>query len=650
MKAWNFLNQTYSRFFARAVALPLLAFPAVAIPEEVTLFDVDFNGPPHSLNETPEIGASIHHISRMRFGSPTVISEYGALKERPLLFRGRADYDQIGFQIAPGYANYRIEYEVETGNLKDSQFGFSIHLDTPQVRVFELHGGNNRSYRFPFPLPEEEKLNPQLWEDGKKSHYVIEVDIGGNEWRMWQDGIHLFTTPFNATRLESVRFTLSPVYLGAAEDLSVVAAFDNLKITANDDFQPGPPSSLTLDGTNSRGLEISWSAVTLGESYRIYRGETGEWGKTRLLGETSEASFLDATALYDQTYHYWVTTVRKNVESSTATHASGMRKRIPPSRLTLSQGTRTDGIFVSWMSGAPVSPTRILRSESNALESASLLTEVSGSFHLDTTAVAGRTYFYWIMPAWIGVPSEVSSSGSGHRGFPPLEDLVITLDETSGAHRLDWASFAGAGHYTVYRSDEARFGSAIVIGRVTETFFNDIPRAAGSEVYYWVIPGSAGTSDFAAIPGRKVTLPERPDLWGEDASGALVGQGIANTTGVGQSLTMVPRTKRSMSGKVGIGSFGPGGSTISLSAPAGKRHFKVSYQQGGNVTAAVTSGRLMTATGSEALPLQVIVAPRRLPGRSFTKLRSIPLPVRGTSLVPHVGGDLVVLRSSTQRR
>lgn len=647
MKVRHSWIRTHLRYLA--LALPFWVIPTAAVAEDVTLFDVDFNGPPHSLNETPEIGPTLHHISEMRFGSPTVVSEYGDLKERPLLFRGRAGYDQIGFQIPTGYAKYRIEYEAVTGNLKNSQFGFSIHLDTPQVRVFQLHGGNNRSYRFPFP--EKELPHPQLWEDGKKSHYVIEVDLGRNEWRAWQDGVHLFTAPFNATQLQKVRFTLSSVYLGAAEDLSIVAAFDNLKITANDDFQPGPPSSLTLNGTgNPEGLVVSWPAVTLAGSYRIYRGESEEFGEARILGETSETAFTDTTVPYDRSHTYWVTSVRKNVESATATHASGVRKRIPPSGLTLSRGTRSDGIAASWISGTPTSPIRILRSESKAYDGASLLAEVSGSFYLDTTAVAGRTYHYWIMPAWMEVPPEAISQGSGQRAFPPVEGLVITLDETSGTFRLEWASVAGAGHYTVYRSNQAHFAGAVAIGKVGEGFFTDHPPLSGSEVHYWVIPGSPGTSDFAAVQGSRVSLPARPDLWGEDASGSLVGKGITNPSGAGQSLTMAARNKRSMFGKVGIGMLGSGDLRISLSAPAGNRHYKTAYYQTGNVTAAATTGRLTTPAGEEAPPLEAVVTTQRRNARTFAKTRSFALPIRGMSVVPGVGGDLLILRTTVLRR
>lgn len=648
MNARHTLIRKRRRILALSITLSAAAPDIRSHASDVLLYDVDFNGPPHSLNETPAVGASIHHVSEIRFGLPEVIPAYGDLKERPLLFRGREGYDQIGFQIPTGYANYRIEYELVTGNLKNSQFGFAIFLDTPQVRVFHLHGGNNRTYRFPFP--EKELPHPQLWEDGKKSRYVIEVDLGRNEWRAWQDGVHLFTAPFNATKLQKVRFSLSPVYLGAAEDLSIVAALDNLKITANDDFQPGPPASLTLNGTGDPGgLVVSWPAVNLADSYRIYRGETGEFSEARLLGETSETAFTDSAVPFDRFHTYWVTSVRKNVESSTATHASGVRKRTPPSGLTLSQGTRPDGIAVSWISGTPSSPTRILRSESDVYESAALIAEVSGSFYLDTAVTAGKTYYYWIMPDWMEGPS-AAPHGSGQRAYLPLDDLVITFNETSGTFRLEWAAVAGAGHYTVYRSNQAHFASAVAIGRVGEGFFTDRPPVSGSEVYYWVIPGRTGSSDFAVAQGWKVSLPARPDLWGEDATGSLVGKGIANPTGTGQSLTMAARNKRSMFGKIGIGILGSGDSRISLSAPAGNRQYKTAYYQAGNVTAAATTGRLTTPAGDDAPFLEAVVTSQRRSARSFAKTRTYALPIRGTSVIPGLGGDLVILRTTTVRR
>jgi hypothetical protein len=239
-------------------AVHLLVLPLGASETEL-LFDVDFSDPFHLLHQPPATGTAINRVSKVVFGSPEVVPEFGPLQDRPLVFRGRTGYDQIQFEITPGWSKYRIEYDLVTSNLQNSHFAFTVNVDTPQVRNFNLHGGLNKAYRF--PGTSEDTLH-QLWEDGKKSRYVIEVDISLNTWSVWQDGVHLTTGPLNASEVRAVRFGLSPAYGNAAQNLGITVALDNLKISASERIFTAPPRGPGKPGNEGILYDVDFGMPT----------------------------------------------------------------------------------------------------------------------------------------------------------------------------------------------------------------------------------------------------------------------------------------------------------------------------------------------------------------------------------------------------
>jgi hypothetical protein len=860
MNAFDSFLRKCPRSLRLVFAVHLLVLPLGASEQDV-LYDVDFSGPVHVLHQPPATGTAINRVSKVVFGSPEVVPEFGPLKDRPLLFRGRAGYDQIRFEITPGWSKYRIEYDLVTSNLQNSRYSFGVSVDTPQVRNFDLHGGINKAYRFPGIMPD---MLHQLWVDGKKSHYVIEVDIGLNTWNIWQDGIHLTTGPLNATEVKSVRFSLAQAYGGTPENLSVVAALDNVKITPFDrlseapprgpmkpgseallydvDFEepfhqlhqppsvgnsirkvssfpaitpavtgspevvpefsslknrpllfsgaegpeqiqlnlppgwpkyrieydavtenvkgsdfdfrvavtpsaqfgalrlhgrlqktvtgqesevsaqlweegvashfvievdmgegrwsvwqdgielanatldsiapmivriglmptaptvrtdpsigaaldnlkitgldyyyPGPPASLSTDGKNRLdGLLVSWPSVYFADVYRLYRSETAGFDSAKLLAETRDPKHVDPTAQLDKRYFYWVTTVRDVYESGPSGSGSGTWEYVPPTILSISKGERTDGITLSWTRGTPSASYQIHRSLSRDFAESTLLATTPSLAHLDTSAEPGMKYFYWITSTGSSLPPDAPAGGYGVRGFPALEDLVVTFDPDNASFHLQWSAVSGASHYTIYRSSRGSFSNAMALGRISGLSFMDDSIAIGTDYQYWVIPGTVETKDFAFARGLEVTSHAQPDLWAQNATDDPIGKGVANQTGAGQSILMSAKSKRSLSGTVGIATLDAGSELVSLTGSAGNRHFRTTYYLNGNVTAAMSAGTLKTSASPVAQSVDVRVTPNGR-NRGPSKAKSITLQIRATSLISEEASDLVILRAT----
>jgi hypothetical protein len=97
-------GSAFQHFVALATAIVLMAGSSRA--STVVHYDLDFEAP-HVLNTLPVTGDGIDTPSSIRFGTPTVRSEFGALDSRMLEFNteGTGTYEQIAFDLGLGYDN-----------------------------------------------------------------------------------------------------------------------------------------------------------------------------------------------------------------------------------------------------------------------------------------------------------------------------------------------------------------------------------------------------------------------------------------------------------------------------------------------------------------------------------------------------------------
>src|ERR1017187_5324634 len=121
------------------------------------------------------------------FGSPTVSSSFGGLSTA-LVFHAVTSYDQIRLNLGAGSPGYQINFDVVTHGLRNSQYAFSMDLDTPQIRTLEFHGGLNSVYVFQ-PYSGSGILQPLA--DDSIEHVATTVDILHNLWTISVNGVGL---------------------------------------------------------------------------------------------------------------------------------------------------------------------------------------------------------------------------------------------------------------------------------------------------------------------------------------------------------------------------------------------------------------------------------------------------------------------------
>lgn len=81
--------------------------------------------------------------------------------------------------------------------------------------------------------------------------------------------------------------------------------------------------------------------------------------------------------------------------------------------INASDGTSTAGVIITWSAQTSATSYRVVRGNTSDFQRASQLTTVTGTSYTDTTAVAGTTYYYWI----VAVKSSGNITSSYNTGY-----------------------------------------------------------------------------------------------------------------------------------------------------------------------------------------------------------------------------------------
>ena len=181
------------------------------------------------------------------------------------------------------------------------------------------------------------------------------------------------------------------------------------------------PSITSCTRLSETSVRIVWTAVSGAVQYRV---ASQHGGGTWYYDTTTATTFTDTYA-NAQSCSYYVIAIDSSgasAQSSTASvpaYNSGSGSGSGGSSggsftINASDGTSTDGVIITWSSQSGATSYRVVRGNTSTFESASQLTTVTGTSYTDTTAVAGKTYYYWI----VAVKSSgniTSSANSGYR-------------------------------------------------------------------------------------------------------------------------------------------------------------------------------------------------------------------------------------------
>ncbi len=266
---------------------------------------------------------------------------------------------------------------------------------------------------------------------------------------------------------------------------------------------PGTPGSLAAsDGTDTGGIQVTWTATTNMHHYQLWRGATNAIGQASLLADNlTNLSYYDTAVNPGYKHWYWVRAINAYGGDGTFSAAdSGWRYLPAPTGLSASKGTYTNQVALSWTASFGAVTYEIWRSEYNNVGLAALIGTVANTVttYNDTTGLADKLYYYWVRAR---TPDMGSYSGpdSGFRAALPKPGKPTASKNTfSTKVRVTWAGVAGATQYEVWRATNNNSAAAAKLGTVTTLGYDDSAAQAGRLYYFWIkARNNQGVSAFS---------------------------------------------------------------------------------------------------------------------------------------------------------
>ena len=175
------------------------------------------------------------------------------------------------------------------------------------------------------------------------------------------------------------------------------------------------PSITSCTRLSDTSVRISWTSVSGAVQYRV---ASQHGGGTWYYDTTTATTFTDTYATVQSCSYYVIAidSTGATAQSSTASVAassSGGGSSGGSFSINASDGTSTAGVIITWSAQTSATSYRVVRGNTSNFEYANQLTTVTGTSYTDTTAVAGTTYYYWI----VAVKSSGNITSSYNTGY-----------------------------------------------------------------------------------------------------------------------------------------------------------------------------------------------------------------------------------------
>lgn len=229
----------------RQVFLPLCALMFVTQANATTVY---FNS---NFNNATDTGSGVSdsgYLLQQTFGDVS-LAPFGSLNGAALVFNPNThSYEQVRLNIGE-YENkiFHIKFDLETHNLIGSAYGFSMLVDTPNVRTLDF---KNCCYNTVDMWPSGGTLG--TFNDNMLMHVNVDIDLIQSLWKVDVSGVGSSIGAFNSSGggINSIRFGLSPVKGAGGIDTNVYVGMDNLIVTS----EVPVPAAAWLLGSGLLGL------------------------------------------------------------------------------------------------------------------------------------------------------------------------------------------------------------------------------------------------------------------------------------------------------------------------------------------------------------------------------------------------------------
>ena len=263
---------------------------------------------------------------------------------------------------------------------------------------------------------------------------------------------------------------------------------DGLKIETKELSIPNLVCTIPLSNTS---LELHWEAVEGAKEYRIYRKETGKGWKGIRNVKGSQNSYID-TVKKGQNYYY---TVRAFYDSyMSECDLNGISGHTLSTVGNLKATVEADGtVQIGWKKIEGAQGYRIYRKTAGGSWKGIGNADAYTADYLDTTAIAGTTYYYTVRAFVDDYYSDFKTSGVKAAitlGTPGLKKVTV---HTNGNVTISWNKAVRAQGYRIYRKTAGGSWKGLENVNAATTNYVDDSVPAG-KTYYYTVRAYAGNN------------------------------------------------------------------------------------------------------------------------------------------------------------
>ncbi|MCB1230901.1 MAG: fibronectin type III domain-containing protein [Verrucomicrobiae bacterium] len=159
---------------------------------------------------------------------------------------------------------------------------------------------------------------------------------------------------------------------------------------------------------------------------------------------------------------------------------------LTPTSFSATNG-QTDRITVSWQAVSEASEYQVFRNTTNDFGSATLLDGVVlGTAFLDTGAMPGTGYFYWVVASNVLGNSPPTLAASGIRPIVVPAQVRASDEQYEDRVQLNWSHSQPGATFEIYRSDQDAIGTATLAHETSQLTWADTAPVPGNVYYYWI--------------------------------------------------------------------------------------------------------------------------------------------------------------------
>ncbi len=248
-------------------------------------------------------------------------------------------------------------------------------------------------------------------------------------------------------------------------------------------------------GTYANSIYLYWGSSTGASKYLIYR-DTVATGAYSYLGTTTSTSYYDSIKS-SRMYYYKIAAANSADTSLLSSYSYGYKARLSsPSFLSISEGTYTDKIVLSWYAQTGVTGFIIYR-DSIYNGTFPRLASLSSSASTYSDFVSSTKTFYYKIAAYSSSDTSLPSDASyGYVSRLSTPSIAASKGSLLGKITVFWQLVSNAAGYYVYR-DTSSFGPFALYDSSTTEYYVDSVKS--SITYYYKVAAFSKTHRISEL-------------------------------------------------------------------------------------------------------------------------------------------------------